>query len=66
MKNQNGENTKINMLSNINSPFKETGRFDASFNTNPPVYTVELSINGVYIMTIVYLIDKLVLNHLIV
>ena len=46
MKSQQDEATYVNLMSNINKPFSDTGRFEVSFTPLPPRYRLELVIVG--------------------
>jgi len=41
---QEGEETQINIMGNINEPFMATNRFDVTFISDPPKYNLQLSI----------------------
>ena len=45
-KHQYGEETEINIMSNIKAPFDSTGRFTVTYDPNPPRYTLGLSIKS--------------------
>lgn len=46
IKTQHHEATQVNIMSNLNPPFVDTGRFDVSFSATPPRYRLELIIEG--------------------
>lgn len=55
-KRQRGEDTAMNIMSNLHEPFIDTGRFAVSFSSRDPLQYFELKIKG----TVMQQINKLI------